>query len=550
MRRLALSIIFWAALAGQALPLWQSAAYGAESDIRLRQGQEIYRRGQTSATPAITVRLREGDASYPARNFRCANCHGSAGQGGREAGLRAPAIDAKSLARPIIPQGERHARPAYDRDTLKRVIASGIDAAGAPLGAGMPRYRMSDAQLDTLIDYVQVLGTFDDNDPGIDRDSIKLGAALPLTGPMAAMGKDVAALLKARFDLVNGAGGIYGRRLILVIADCGNSDEEIRTVTRQLVTDQEVFALVASFQPVDHDALDAWLADTQVPLVGPVGQAAHEITPKDAPIWQLLPTLNDQARVLVDYVMSLPTPTGVDTPRRIAIIRAETPGAADAATGATAQLTQYGASVITLQIAGSDASTATEVARLTEKEKPEHILFFGGSRQLQAFAAALYAGDGNAAPIGALALLGAARDMPEIPADKLVWAYPGEPTDEAQWSSLMNKGAGDDYSANSSAFQAVAFAAVAVLQESLMRAGRRLSRDSLTRELDGLHGFESGVLPPLEFRGDNRIGSRGASIVQFDSGKARYIAKWSWRSPSTAFRGVGLGAAAKKASDN
>lgn len=534
MRRFAQGM-FWATLAGNGLLLCQSAGDCAERDFRLRQGQEIYRRGEASGAPAITAQLREGDASYPARNFRCSNCHGSAGQGGRDAGLRLPAIDAETLARPITLQGERHPRPPYNRETLKRAITSGIDAAGTPLGAGMPRYRMSEAQLDALIDYVEVLGTLEDNDPGIDRDGIKIGAALPFTGPMAAIGNDVAAVLKARFDWVNDAGGIYGRRLILVVADCGDSDDESLTATQHLVTDEKVFALVASFQPVEHDALDAWLADTQVPLIGPIGQAAHEIRPKDALIWQLLPTLNDQARVLVDYIMSLPTPIGIDRPKRIAIVSAETPGAADAVTGATAQLARYGASVITAQIAISRAFSAIDAAHRVLEEKPEHILFFGGSPQLQAFAEVLYAGDSNAAPIAALTLLSAARDMPAIPAGKLVWAYPGEPTDEAQWTKLINRSKGMNYSANSSAFKAVAIAAAAVLQESLMRSGRRLSRDSLTNELDSLHGFESGVLPPLEFRPGYRIGSRGASIVQFDNLRARYIAKWSWRSPSTEF---------------
>jgi ABC-type branched-subunit amino acid transport system substrate-binding protein len=415
------------------------------------------------------------------------------------------------------------------------VITSGIDAAGMPLGTSMPRYRMSGPQLDALIDYVQVLGTPKDNDPGIERDAIKIGAALPLTGPMAATGMDVAAVLKARFDRVNEAGGIYGRRLVLVVADCGDSADEILAATQHLVTEQNVFALVASFQPVEHDALDAWIAAAQVPLIGPVGQAAHEIRSKDAMIWQLLPTLNDQARVLVDYVMSRPTPIGIDRPKRIAIIRTETPGVGDAVTGATAQLARYGASVITAQIAISQVFFATDAAHRILEEKPEHILFFGGSSQLKAFAEVLYAGDSNAAPIAALILLSAARDMPESLASKLVWAYPGEPTDEVQWTKLINRSKGVNYSANSSAFQAVAFAAAAVLQESLMRSGRRLSRDSLAKELDGLYGFESGVLPAVEFRPGYRIGSRGASIVQFDNVRADYIAKWSWRSPSTAF---------------
>ena len=56
-------------------------------------------------------------------------------------------------------------------------------------------------------------------DPGFGPDLIRLGAALPMTGPLSKIGTDVKAALAACFDELNARGGINGRKIEFVVED-------------------------------------------------------------------------------------------------------------------------------------------------------------------------------------------------------------------------------------------------------------------------------------------------------------------------------------------
>jgi cytochrome c oxidase subunit II len=47
--------------------------------------------------------------------------------------------------------------PPYTEETLKRAIIQGIDPAGEPLEWPMPRWNMSDEDLNDLIDFLKML---------------------------------------------------------------------------------------------------------------------------------------------------------------------------------------------------------------------------------------------------------------------------------------------------------------------------------------------------------------------------------------------------------
>ena len=77
----------------------------------------------------------------------------------------------------------------------------------------MPRYRLSPKDLDSLIQYLRVLDK--DVDPGLTGSTIRLGAIVPVDGPLAFSGRSSIALLQAYFDELNQQGGIYGRKIEL-----------------------------------------------------------------------------------------------------------------------------------------------------------------------------------------------------------------------------------------------------------------------------------------------------------------------------------------------
>jgi len=53
-------------------------------------------------------------------------------------------------------EGEEE-HPPYTDETIKRAITQGVDPAGEPLEWPMPRWSMSDEDLEDLLDYLKSL---------------------------------------------------------------------------------------------------------------------------------------------------------------------------------------------------------------------------------------------------------------------------------------------------------------------------------------------------------------------------------------------------------
>ena len=94
----------------------------------------------------------------------CADCHGNDARGGGHfmgmTVMDAPDIRWSTLA------GEDHGEPGdheegamehppYDEETFKQAVTRGLDPGGEPLDSAMPRWRMSDQDINDLIEFLK-----------------------------------------------------------------------------------------------------------------------------------------------------------------------------------------------------------------------------------------------------------------------------------------------------------------------------------------------------------------------------------------------------------
>src|SRR5471030_363278 len=133
-------------------------------------GRRIFGRG--GAVGEIVATFAGTNAALPPGVRRCAGCHGPDGTGAREGGVGIPPITWTALAAPRDASPGRPGRPGYDEAALARALAEGIDSAGRPLAPGMPRFQLTPTQVTALFDYLRILGTERDLDPGIAADEI------------------------------------------------------------------------------------------------------------------------------------------------------------------------------------------------------------------------------------------------------------------------------------------------------------------------------------------------------------------------------------------
>ncbi len=140
---------------------WVWALSNAPTD-----GQNLYRKGILPSGEAVTG-IREGGGSTSGAAAACVNCHRPSGMGSVEGGIVIPPITARYLFKPGALFGreanrvelETAARNPYTDATLARAIRDGINPNGRKLDYLMPRFKLDDATMNSLIAYLKQLSS-------------------------------------------------------------------------------------------------------------------------------------------------------------------------------------------------------------------------------------------------------------------------------------------------------------------------------------------------------------------------------------------------------
>src|SRR5690606_13035401 len=88
--------------------------------------------------------------------------------------------------------------------------------------------------------------------PGVTDDTVTIGTHTPLTGPAAAGYASISAAATAYFSYLNAQGGVHGREIEYIVKDDGYNPANTQTVVRELVQQDEVFAIVNGLGTAPH----------------------------------------------------------------------------------------------------------------------------------------------------------------------------------------------------------------------------------------------------------------------------------------------------------
>ncbi|MBN2075182.1 MAG: c-type cytochrome [Dehalococcoidales bacterium] len=99
-------------------------------------------------------------------SITCANCHGADGKGGR-VNMMMWSFETPDITWERLTSADHHEEgngeeeheehPPYTEDTIRQAITKGVNPAGEPLDEEMPRWRMSQQDLNDLIDFLKIL---------------------------------------------------------------------------------------------------------------------------------------------------------------------------------------------------------------------------------------------------------------------------------------------------------------------------------------------------------------------------------------------------------
>ncbi len=156
------------------------AAQAAPDPHSIALGKKMYREGVLPSGEIMTAAVWD-DIKLTGEQVICGACHRRSGMGSSEGQDVVPAVTGDILYQPlrmptIKPPLPPERRPAYSDETLKRAIRDGIGADGQPFSPLMPRYPLSDAELDSLLAYLKTLTT--DPDPGVTEKEIHFATVI------------------------------------------------------------------------------------------------------------------------------------------------------------------------------------------------------------------------------------------------------------------------------------------------------------------------------------------------------------------------------------
>ena len=100
---------------------------------------------------------------------------------------------------------------------------------------------------------------------GVTDTEIKLGTHYPLSGSPAAAYGPIAYGMKAFFDYINAQGGVYGRKMTLIIGDDHYNPPDTAEVVRKLVEQDKVFAMISGLGEETHNAVWKYLEEKGIP---------------------------------------------------------------------------------------------------------------------------------------------------------------------------------------------------------------------------------------------------------------------------------------------
>ncbi len=101
--------------------------------------------------------------------------------------------------------------------------------------------------------------------PGLTATSITFGTHQPLTGPAAPGYSEIAPASQAYFNYVNAHGGVYGRKIHLIIRDDAYNPANTVNVVHQLVLQSHVFGMFEGLGTPTHTKVVGFLNAEKVP---------------------------------------------------------------------------------------------------------------------------------------------------------------------------------------------------------------------------------------------------------------------------------------------
>lgn len=362
---------------------------------------------------------------------------------------------------------------------------------------------------------------------GVSADTILVGQWSPQTGPAALWGA-VARGTEAYFQMINDAGGIHGRKLRLLIRDDSYVPSKTKAAVMELADKEGVFAFVGGVGTATGMAVRDYLAEKQIPWIGPASGSSKWASPPQRTLFSLYPTYSTEAKALVRYLVD------VAGKKKLAFLYQNDDFGKEGLEAAKAELQAKGLSLVAeVSTEIADQDLGSHVLKLKQAE-PDAVVLFVLPKQ---GAIAL----GTAAKLGFAPQWASASVLSDAPLmhkitnglwEGAIFNCILELPDSdhpriAQYRQAYEKyGIPANDKEQFGVFYLAGFLFAEPFVEALENAGRDLTREKLVVELEKLSHWDDGIGHDITFGPNQRQGQKSVLIAKCEGGRAVKVSDW------------------------
>ncbi|MEM5429591.1 ABC transporter substrate-binding protein [Cupriavidus oxalaticus] len=324
-------------------------------------------------------------------------------------------------------------------------------------------------------------------EPGVTRNTIRIGQSAGITGPVAGSVKEQIAGAQVYLRTVNASGGVAGRRIELVTYDDGFDAKRTPDNVRKLLDDDKVFALFMVRGTPQNESILPMIAEHKVPLVAPLTGAITLHRPVNRYIFNVRAKYQDEVARAINHLAT----TGMS---RIGIFHTTDGFGQDVLEGYTTALQARGIQpAATVSFARPIGDISQGVATMN-KANPQAVLVIGSGSEAARIIRELRRA-GSQAQFVTLSNNAADSFIRELGDDArgliITQVVPGTNSSQMTLASEYRSQARQQGVEPSNAGME-GFMSAKVLVEGLRRAGPEPTRERLVSALEGLRDYDLG----------------------------------------------------------
>lgn len=363
---------------------------------------------------------------------------------------------------------------------------------------------------------------------GVTDTEIKIGTFQAMSGPVAVIGQSVANGMNAYFNYINENGGVYGRKINLIVADDQFNPAKTTVEVKRMIENDKVFALVGGLGTPGNLAVMDYVNEKKVPYVYQASGSSLLAIPPKKYIFPVQPNYTLEGNIVMNYLVK------TKRSKKIAIVYRNDDAGKEFLKSALETLKdKYGMKPVeTIAINPTVNDFSTEITKLIAKQPdaiavmlfiPQSVNFvkqakqYGLKRQKYVLTYAnsdtsyIYLAKDAAEGVEAMAWVNVDFSKPDLKPFQIYKKY---------------------YNQMPNAYAIAGMIAAEVFVEGLQRAGKDLTRENLVKALESMNKWSGMLAHEITYKpydpNDNtcRLGKQSMYVLRVRKGVWTQMTNW------------------------